>query len=89
MATFIRARLNQEGADVGANLETVSIYGGSSHLLYDLLKNGVPGDPDLEGGVLPDLFLPFEPEYLNALYLLELVAQQTQNNAARWERKRA
>ena len=88
LATFIRSTLNQEGAEVGANLETATIYGGGGYLFYEPLKNGIPGDTDLQNGILKDLYLPPEAEYLNAAYMQELVAQHTQLRPAMWERKR-
>ncbi len=43
---------------------------------------------ELENGVLRDLYLPPEAEYLNAAYMQELVAQQTILKPGMWERKR-
>ncbi len=73
LATFVRAALNKEGAEVGSNLDTATIYGGGGYLFYGPLKNGIPGDSELGDGVLRDLYLPEEAEYLNAAYMQELV----------------
>jgi hypothetical protein len=88
LATFIRATLNKEGAEIGSNLDTATIYGGGAYLFHGPLKDGIPDDPELENGVLRDLFLPSEPEYLNASYMHELVAQQSQLRPDMWTRKR-
>ena len=88
LATFVRAALNKEGAEIGSNLDTATIYGGGGYLFYEPLKNGIPGDSELENGVLRDLYLPDEAEYLNAAYMQELVGQQTILRPTMWERRR-
>jgi hypothetical protein len=88
LAVFIRSTLNQEGAEIGSNLDTATIYGGGGYLFVDPLRDGIPGDPELEHGVLHDLYLPPEAEYLNAAYMQELIAQQSQLKPTMWERKR-
>jgi len=88
LAKFIRATLNKEGAEIGANLDTATIYGGGGYLFYPFLKDGLAGDSELENGVLRDLYLPPEAEYLNAAYMQELIQQQTQLKPSVWERKR-
>lgn len=88
LATFVRAALNKEGAEIGSNLDTATIYGGGGYLFYEPLKNGIPGDSELENGVLRDLYLPDEAEYLNAAYMQELVGQQTVLRPTMWERRR-
>ncbi|MGH2496514.1 MAG: ParM/StbA family protein [Ktedonobacteraceae bacterium] len=88
LAKFIRATINKEGAEIGSNLDTATIYGGGGYLFYGPLKDGVAGDNELENGVLHDLYLPPEAEYLNAAYMQELVAQQTVLKPGMWERKR-
>jgi hypothetical protein len=88
LAKFIRATLNQEGGEIGGNLDTATIYGGGGYIFYKSLKDGIPGDPELENGVLRDLYLPLEAEYLNASYMQEAVAQYTQLKPSMWERKR-
>ena len=89
LGKFVRATLNQEGAEIGSNLECAIIYGGGSYIFHPLLKDGIPGDTELENGLLPDLYLPPEPEYLNALYMQEFVALQTQRKPGMWERTRS
>jgi hypothetical protein len=88
LATFVRATLNKEGAEIGSNLDTATVYGGGGYIFHNPLKDGIPSDPELENGVLHDLYLPAEAEYLNARYMQELVAQQTQVRPTMWERKR-
>lgn len=88
LATFVRATLNKEGADVGSNLETVTIYGGGSYLFHGPLSQGIEGDAELADGVLRDLYLPEDAEYLNAAYLQELVGQLGQLKPDIWERVR-
>jgi len=88
LATFVRAALNKEGAEIGSNLDTATIYGGGGYLFYGPLKNGILGDHELENGVLHDLYLPDEAEYLNAAYMQELVGQQTILKPTMWERRR-
>jgi hypothetical protein len=88
LAKFIRATLNKEGAEIGSNLDTATIYGGGGYIFYEPLKYGIPGDSELENGVLHDLYLPQEAEYLNAAYMHELVAQQTVLKPTMWERRR-
>ena len=88
LAKFIRSALNKEGAEIGSNLDSATIYGGGSYIFYTPLKDGVPGDSELENGVLHDLYLPSEAEYLNAAYMQELIAQQTLLKPAMWDRKR-
>lgn len=88
LVKFIRATLNKEGAEIGSNLDTATIYGGGGYIFYGPLKDGIVGDPELENGVLKDLYLPPEAEYLNASYMQEMIAQQTQLRPAMWERKR-
>jgi hypothetical protein len=88
LAKFIRATLNKEGAEIGSNLDTATIYGGGSYIFWSPLKDGISGDSELENGVLHDLYLPPDAEYLNAAYMQELVAQQTQLKPDMWERKR-
>ena len=51
-------------------------------------RDGIPGDSELENGVLHDLYLPPEAEYLNAAYMQELVGQQTILKPTMWERRR-
>src|SRR5690348_13796403 len=86
LATFIRATLNKEGAEVGSNLENAIIYGGGSYLFHGPLSQGIEGDPEMADGVLRDLYLPVDPEYINAAYLQELVAQLSQLKPDIWER---
>jgi hypothetical protein len=88
LAKFIRAALNKEGAEIGSNLDTATIYGGGGYIFYSPLKDGVPGDPELESGILRDLFLPSEAEYLNASYMQEMVARQDKIKPSVWDRKR-
>jgi hypothetical protein len=88
LAIYIRSTLNQEGGEIGSNLDTATIYGGGGYLFIDPLKEGVPGDKELENGVLKDLYLPSDAEYLNAAYMQELIALQTQLKPTMWERKR-
>jgi len=88
LGTFIRSTLNQEGAEIGSNLDTATIYGGGGYLFIDPLRDGIPGDQELENGVLKELYLPPEAEYLNAAYMQELIAQQTLLKPTMWERKR-
>jgi hypothetical protein len=88
LAKFIRATLNKEGAEIGSNLDTATIYGGGGYLFHGPLRDGIPGDSELENGVLRDLYLPPEAEYLNAAYMQELLAQQTVLKPGMWERKR-
>jgi hypothetical protein len=88
LAKFVRAALNKECAEVGSHLDTATIYGGGGYLFYGPLKNGIPGDSELESGVLHDLYLPDEAEYLNAVYMQELVGQQTILRPTMWERRR-
>ena len=88
LAKFIRSTLNKEGAEIGSNLDSATIYGGGSYIFYPPLKDGIPGDTELENGVLHDLYLPAEAEYLNAAYMQELIVQQTQLKPSIWERKR-
>jgi len=88
LAKFVRATLNKEGAEIGSNLDTATIYGGGGYLFHGPLRDGIPGDSELENGVLHDLYLPPEAEYLNAAYMQELVAQQTVLRPNIWERKR-
>lgn len=88
LATFLRATLNREGAEIGSNLDTATIYGGGGYLFVGPLRDGVPSDSVLENGVLRDLYLPPEPEYLNAAYMQEMIAQQTQLRPPMWERRR-
>ena len=88
LTKFIRSALNKEGAEIGSNLDSATIYGGGSYIFYGPLKNGIPGDNELENGVLHDLYLPPEAEFLNAAYMQELITQQTQLKPSIWERKR-
>lgn len=88
LATFIRATLNKEGAEIGSNLDTATVYGGGAYIFHGPLKDGITDDPELENGVLKDLYLPSEPEYLNASYMYELVAQLSQMRPEIWARKR-
>jgi hypothetical protein len=88
LAKFVRAALNKEGAEIGSNLDTATIYGGGGYIFHAPLRDGMPGDSELENGVLRDLYLPPEAEYLNAAYMQELVAQQTAIRPGMWERKR-
>jgi hypothetical protein len=88
LAKFVRAAINKEGAEIGSNLDTATIYGGGGYLFYGPLKNGIPGDSELGNGVLHDLYLPEEAEYLNAAYMQELVGQQTILKPTIWERRR-
>ncbi len=88
LATFLRSAVNREGAEIGSSLDTATIYGGGGYLFHGPLKDGVPGDKVLENGVLKDLFLPPEAEYLNASYMQEAIAAQTQRRPNMWERKR-
>lgn len=88
LAKFVRAALNREGAEIGSNLDTATIYGGGGYIFYGPLKDGIPGDSELESGVLHDLHLPDEAEYLNAAYMQELVGQQTILKPTMWERRR-
>jgi hypothetical protein len=88
LAKFIRAAVNKEGAEIGSNLDTATIYGGGGYIFYSPLKDGIPDESELENGVLRDLYLPPEAEYLNAAYMQELVAQQTHLKPGMWERKR-
>jgi len=80
--------VNREGAEIGSNLDTATIYGGGGYIFHGILKDSIPGDSELENGVLRDLYLPPEAEYLNAAYMQELVAQQTILKPGMWERKR-
>jgi len=88
LAKFIRSALNKEGAEIGSNLDSATIYGGGSYIFYGPLKDGIAGDPELENGVLHDLYLPPEAEYLNAAYMQEMIAQQTHLRPNMWDRKR-
>ncbi len=88
LAKFVRAALNREGAEIGSNLDTATIYGGGGYIFYGPLRDGIPGDSELENGVLHDLYLPPEAEYLNAAYMQELVGQQTILKPTMWERRR-
>lgn len=88
LATFVRATLNREGAEIGSNLDTATVYGGGAYIFHAPLKDGIPDDPELENGVLKDLYLPGEPEYLNASYMHELIQQMTQRKPDIWDRKR-
>lgn len=92
IATFVRAALNKEGAEVGSNLDMAIIYGGGGYIFHGPLKDGIPGDSELERGVLRELVLPPEAEFLNASYMHQAVATQTQVAISRgiklWERKR-
>jgi hypothetical protein len=88
LAKFVRATVNKEGAEIGSNLDTATIYGGGGYLFHAPLRDGMPGESELENGVLRDLYLPLEAEYLNAAYMQELVAQQTVLKPGMWDRKR-
>jgi len=88
LAKFVRAALNKGGAEIGSNLDTATIYGGGGYIFYTPLRDGISGDSELENGVLHDLYLPPEAEYVNAAYMQELVAQQTVIRPGMWERKR-
>jgi hypothetical protein len=88
LVKFVRAALNKEGAEIGSHLDTATIYGGGGYLFYGPLKDGISGDSELENGVLHELYLPPEAEYLNAAYMQELVAQQTVLRPGMWERRR-
>jgi hypothetical protein len=88
LATFIRATLNKEGAEVGRNLDSATIYGGGGYLFHRPLRDGIPGDSELGTGILKDLYLPADAEYLNAAYMQEMIQQQTQLKPTRWERVR-
>jgi hypothetical protein len=88
LAKFVRAALNKEGAEIGSNLDTATIYGGGGYIFYSPLKDGVPGDPELGNGILRDLFLPPEPEFLNASYMQEMVTRQDKIKPSVWDRKR-
>lgn len=92
MATFVRSTLNKEGTEIGSNLDSATVYGGGGYVFCSPLKDGIPGDPELENGVLRDLYLPAEAEYLNAMYMQEAVATQTKAAQDRgmdlWGRKR-
>lgn len=88
LAKFIRAALNKEGAEIGSNLDTATIYGGGGYIFYSPLKDGVPGDAELENGILRDLYLPPEAEYLNAAYMQEMVSRQDKIRPSVWDRKR-
>lgn len=88
LAKFLRAVLNKEGGEIGGNLDAATIYGGGGYIFYKPLKDGIPNDPELENGVLHDLYLPADAEFINAAYMQELIAQQTQLKPNMWERKR-
>jgi len=92
IATCIKSLLNKEGAEIGSDLDTSTCYGGGAYLIHGPLCYGIPNDSELENGVLHDLYLPSDAEYINAAYLQEAVAAQTLSAQQRgidiWERKR-
>ena len=77
LQTLVRQALNQEGAIIGSNLETCTIYGGGGIIFYELLRDAL----------LPDLYLPADAEYLNADYAFRLIDQHTQLDPHKWDRK--